>query len=76
MQHPSADGYCSIAIEIVGPYLALLIVFPGNRGSPDRLWVFDWQTGDVNFVSRRTIIRYPLGPVAQSLTYRYAHRDG
>ena len=54
MQYPSEDGYCSIAIEIVGPYLALLVVFPGNRSSPDRLWVFDWQTGNVIFVSERT----------------------
>jgi hypothetical protein len=26
MQYPFEDGHCSIAIEIVGPYLALLIV--------------------------------------------------
>lgn len=50
MQYPFQDGYCSIAAEIVGPYLALLIVFPGNRDSPDRLWVFEWQTGIVKFV--------------------------
>jgi hypothetical protein len=51
MQYPFEDGHCSIAAEIVGPYLALLIVFPGNRDSPDRLWVFEWQTGNVKFVS-------------------------
>ena len=50
MQYPFEDGHCSIAAEIVGPYLALLIVFPGNRNSPDRLWVFEWQTGNVKFV--------------------------
>lgn len=55
MQYPFEDGHCSIAIEIVGPYLALLVVFPGNRDSPDRLWVFEWQTGNVKFVSQRTI---------------------
>jgi hypothetical protein len=55
MQYPVQGGHCSIAIEIVGPYLALLIVFPGSRYSPDRLWVFEWQTGDVKFVSQQTI---------------------
>ena len=55
MQYPFEDGHCSIAIEIVGPYLALLVVFPGNRDSPDRLWVFEWQTGNVKYVSQRTI---------------------
>lgn len=49
MQYPFEDGHCSIAAEIVGPYLALLIVFPGNRDSPDRLWVFEWQTGNIKF---------------------------
>ena len=55
MQYPFGDGHCSIAIEIVGPYLALLVVFPANRESPDRLWVFEWQAGNVKFVSRQTI---------------------
>jgi hypothetical protein len=55
MQYPFEDGYCSIAAEIVGPYLALLIVFPGNRDSPDRLWIFEWQTGSVKFVCLHAI---------------------
>ena len=55
MQYPFEDGHSSIAIEIVGPYLALLVVFPGNRHSPDRLWVFEWQTGNVKFVSQQTV---------------------
>lgn len=59
MQYPFEDGYCSIAAEIVGPYLALLIVFPGNRDSPDRLWVFEWQTGNVKFVGLQYDICYP-----------------
>lgn len=54
MQYPFEDGYCSIAIEIVGPYLALLVVFPASRDSPDRLWVFEWQTGNVKYVSQQT----------------------
>ena len=69
MQYPSEDGYCSIAIEIVGPYLALLVVFPANRESPDRLWVLDWQTGDVKFVSRWTICVILL---VHSLSHRHA----
>jgi len=68
MQYPFEDGHCSIAIEIVGPYLALLIVFPGNRDSPDRLWVFDWQTGNVRFVSRRTVHAALSRPLTRSLT--------
>jgi hypothetical protein len=64
MQYPFEDGHCSIAAEIVGPYLALLIVFPGNRDSPDRLWVFEWQTGNVKFVSLRAI--YVASPVHSS----------
>jgi hypothetical protein len=60
MQYPFGDGHCSIAIEIVGPYLALLVVFPANRDSPDRLWVIEWQTGNVKFVSQRAVT-CPLG---------------
>lgn len=73
MQYPFEDGYCSIAAEIVGPYLALLIVFPGSRDSPDRLWVFEWQTGNVKFVRLHQNM-LPFGSFTQS--YRSARRDG
>lgn len=51
MQSPLGHVHCSIAAEVVGLHLALLLVFPGNSDSPDRLWVFEWQTGKVKFVS-------------------------
>jgi len=76
MQYPFRDGQTSIAIEIVGPYLALLVIFPANRGSPDRLWVFEWQTGDVKFVSQKTMCTAPSVYPTQFLTYRHARHDG
>ncbi|EPQ57661.1 hypothetical protein GLOTRDRAFT_74568 [Gloeophyllum trabeum ATCC 11539] len=40
-------GHISVGIEIVGDLLVLLLTFPFALDAEDRLYVFDWKTGDV-----------------------------
>jgi hypothetical protein len=53
ISYPTRHGQCSLSMEIVGPYLALLIIFPYSIRPVDKLYIFDWKKGAMLFVRLR-----------------------
>jgi len=56
--YPSRHGNCSLSMEIVGTYLALLIIFPYSIRPVDKLYIFDWKTGKLLFTRQAERLTY------------------